>query len=125
MFAKEFASSASEKLEASGLTIGGKYETPVAKTEPEVHRKKVDEEESMLIKNLGSKEIIKHKDEAKPDKVEIEKPKLEGFKVLGKLDLEKKKTKEPETTVVKEVVEEVKTEPEKIVEPELELIKAK
>jgi len=129
MLAKEYASSASEKLEASGLTIGGKHgETPAVKTEPEVHRKKVDEEESMLIKNLGSKDIIKHKEEAKPDKVEIEKPKLEGFKVLGKVDLEKKKAKEPEVEVKAEVSipEEVKkTEPEKVVEPELELIKAR
>ena len=129
MLAKEYASSASEKLEASGLTIGGKHgESPAIKTEPELHRKKVDEEESMLIKNLGSKDIIKHKEEAKPDKVEIEKPKLEGFKVLGKLDLEKKKTKEPETEIKSEVkvTAEVKqSDPEKVVEPELELIKAK
>jgi translation initiation factor IF-2 len=129
MLAKEFASSASEKLEASGLTIGGKHvEAPAVKVEPEVHRKKADEEESMLIKNLGSKDIIKHKEEAKPDKVEIEKPKLEGFKVLGKVDLEKKKSKEPEVEVKAEVSapEEVKKpEPEKVVEPELELIKAK
>jgi len=129
MLAKEYASSASEKLEASGLTIGGKHgETPAIKTEPEVHRKKVDEEESMLIKNLGSKDIIKHKEEPKPDKVEIEKPKLEGFKVLGKLDLEKKKTKEPEPEIKSEVkvsAEVKQPEPEKVVEPELELIKAK
>ncbi len=131
MLAKEYASSASEKLEASGLTIGGKHgEAPAVKTEPEVHRKKVDEEESMLIKNLGSKEIITHKEEVKPDKVEIEKPKLEGFKVLGKVDLEKKKVKEPEVEVKAEVAstpdEVKKTEPEKVAEqPELELIKAK
>ncbi len=129
MLAKEYASSASEKLEASGLTIGGKHGENVAtKVEPEVHRKKADEEESMLIKNLGSKEIIKHKEEAKPDKVEIEKPKLEGFKVLGKLDLEKKKPQEPEVEIKPEVVvpiEVKKIEPEKAVEPELELIKAR
>ena len=129
MLAKEYASSASEKLEASGLTIGGKHvETPTTKVEPEVHRKKVDEEESMLIKNLGSKDIVKHKEETKPDKVEIEKPKLEGFKVLGKVDLEKKKAKEPEVEVKAEVStpqEVKKAEPEKVVEPELELIKAR
>jgi len=129
MLAKEYASSASEKLEASGLTIGGKHgETPMVKAEPEVHRKKVDEEESMLIKNLGSKEIIKHKEETKPDKVEIEKPKLEGFKVLGKVDLEKKKAQEPEIETKAPVeipVEPKQAAPEKVVEPELELIKAK
>src|SRR5258708_36632017 len=67
MLAKEYASSASEKLEASGLTIGGKHgEVPAVKQEPEVHRKKSDEEESMWIKNLGSREIVKHKEEVKP-----------------------------------------------------------
>ncbi len=131
MLAKEYASSASEKLEASGLTIGTKHGEPqVVKTEPEVHRKKVDEEESMLIKNLGSKEIIKHKDEPKAEKVEIEKPKLEGFKVLGKVDLEPKKAKEVEEVKAKEKTvevkpEPVKPEPEKAPEPELELIKAR
>lgn len=136
MLAKEYASSASEKLEASGLTIGVKHGDPVAKTpEPEVHRKKTEDEESMLIKNLGSKEIVKHKEEVKVDKVEIEKPKLEGIKVLGKLDLEKEKEKKKpkevkevveEKVVVKEVPVEVKPEVEKAPEPpELELIKAK
>jgi translation initiation factor IF-2 len=126
MLAKEFATSASEKLEASGLTIGGKHaETPIVKQEPEIHRKKVDEEESMLIKNLGSKDIIKHKEEVKPDKIEIEKPKLEGFKVVGKVDLEKKKAKEPEAEKKAEVQvsTEIKQEPERVVEQEL--IKAK
>jgi translation initiation factor IF-2 len=140
MLAKEYASSASEKLEASGLTIGGKHtETTPGKPEPEVHRKKTEDEESMLIKNLGSKDIIKHKDEVKqPDKVEIEKPKLEGIKVLGKVDLEKKKVVEPEpevettppvNVVVEKPAEVVVTpkavEPEKPAEPELELIKAR
>ncbi len=129
MLAKEYASSASEKLEASGLTIGGKHvENLATKGEPEVHRKKADEEESMLIKNLGSKEIIKHKEEAKTEKVEIEKPKLEGFKVLGRLELEKKKTKEPEAEVKIEPVAAVEAkavEPDKAIEPELELIKAR
>src|SRR6478752_363264 len=62
MLAKEYASSASEKLEASGLTIGAKHvENVTIATEVEVHRKKVEEEENVLIKNLGSKEI-KHKE---------------------------------------------------------------
>src|SRR5258707_5272570 len=125
MLAKEYGSSASEKLEASGLTIGGKHGEPVVKVaEPEVHRKKTDEEESMLIKNLGSKEIVKHKEEAKTDKVEIEKPKLEGIKVLGKLDLGKKKKEEEVKEVVKETTpEEVKPQVEKA--PEIEVVKAK
>ncbi len=125
MLSKEFASSASEKAEASGLTIGVKHiEIAPSKPEPEVHRKKTEEEESVLIKNLGSKEILKAKEEPRPEKVELEKPKLEGFKVLGKIDLdkdkEKKKVKEKE--VEPEVKAEVKTEinpvePVQIIEP--------
>jgi len=125
MLSKEFASSASEKAEASGLTIGVKHiEVAPSKAEPEVHRKKTEEEESVLIKNLGSKEILKAKEEPRTEKVELEKPKLEGFKVLGKIDLdkdkEKKKVKEKE--VEPEIKAEVKAEvipaeTEKIIEP--------
>lgn len=127
MLSKEFASSASEKAEASGLTIGIKLtETPPAKVEPEVIRKKSEEEESVLIKNLGSKEIVKPKEEPKADKVELEKPKLEGIKVVGKIDLEKKKTKKEEKAVAEEKAE-VKETPsvQKPAEPEMETIKAK
>ncbi|MBY0433754.1 MAG: translation initiation factor IF-2 [Cyclobacteriaceae bacterium] len=127
MLAKEYASSASEKIEASVLTIGAKHtETLVIQSDPDVHRKKVDEEDNIMIKNLGSKEI-KAKEEKQPDKVEREKPKLEGIKVVGKIDLEKKKKEEPKE---KEKEEEPKKpvappEVEKIVPPELELIKAR
>ncbi len=135
MLAKEYASSASEKLEASGITIGTKpVENIAQKSEPETHRKKADDEENVLIKNLGSKDIVKHKDEPKPEKVEAEKPKLEGIKVLGKINLEKEpKTKPQEIVVPKVEVEEAKAvaipeveakiEAEKPVEQEL--IKAK
>ncbi len=129
MLSKEYASSASEKAEASGLTIGVKHEAPPVKTEPEIHRKKKDEEESVLIKNLGSKDIVKPKEEPKTEKVELEKPKLEGIKVLGKIELEKKKPKKEEKVEEKqaqpEKVIEVPPVQEKVVEPELELIKAR
>jgi translation initiation factor IF-2 len=94
MLAKEYASSASEKLEASGLTIGTKHGDNVSiEREKESAKKRVDEEENIMIKNLGSKDL-KAKEEPKPDKVEREKPKLEGFKVVGKIELEKKADKE-------------------------------
>ena len=91
MLSKEFASSASEKLEASGLTIGTKHVEHVttAEREKEASKKRVEEEESILIKNLGSKDL-KVKEETKAEKVEREKPKLEGIRVLGKIELEKK-----------------------------------
>jgi translation initiation factor IF-2 len=136
LLSKEFAASASEKEEASGLSIGGKHtETITAKVVAEPHRKKEDDEQDILIKNLGSKEL-KHKEEPAPEKVVREKAKLEGLKVVGKIETEKpekkKATKEKEKEEppvvekkepvveqpkVQEVVEEVK--------PEQELIKAK
>lgn len=123
MLAKEYASSASEKIEASILSIGGKHtETLTIQTEPDAHRKKAEEDESILIKNLGSKEI-KGKEEVKqPEKVQRESAKLEGIKVLGKIDLEKKKKEVVAPVAEVKPVEPVK-EPEK--QPELELIKAK
>ena len=133
MLAKEFASSASEKLEASHLTIGIKpAEVQVPKAEPEIHRKKTEDEESVLIKNLGSKDIVKPKEEPKLEKVEVEKPKLEGIKVVGKIALEKEAPKKKEVEKVapkEEPVTEAATESvkqgveEKQVEQEL--IKAK
>jgi translation initiation factor IF-2 len=143
MLAKEYASSASEKLEASGLTIGTKHvENVTIEREKEAAKKRIDEEESIMIKNLGSKDL-KVKEEPKLDKVEREKPKLEGIRVLGKIELEKKPVvakSEPEVEapvkevpakskeVVKEPVKEERAPtPEPVAEkqPEQELIKAK
>jgi translation initiation factor IF-2 len=137
MLSKEYASSASDKAEASGLTIGVKHieNVPVKAAELEVQRKKKEEEESILIKNLGSKDIVIPKEETKPEKVESEKPKLDGIKVLGKIELDKKekKTKKEEKEVVPEPVVEkpVEVKVEKVIEPvvekpvEQELIKAR
>jgi translation initiation factor IF-2 len=132
MLAKEFASSASEKAEASAMTIGVKHiESPPVVTEADMPRKKQVEEESILIKNLGSKEIVKPKEETKTEKVEVEKPKLEGIKVVGKIELEKdkekKRTKEKETEPAIAKADGKKEEAivEKQPAEELELIKAK
>jgi translation initiation factor IF-2 len=134
LLSKEFAASASEKEEASGLSIGGKHtETVTTKVAAEPHRKKEDDEQDILIKNLGSKEL-KHKEEAAPEKVVREKPKLEGLKVVGKLDTDKPEKKKEKEKVAEPVAE--KKEPEvvepikakEVVEekqPEQELIKAK
>ena len=124
MLSKEYASSASDKIEASGLTIGTKHtDNLVVAKAPEAHRKKVDEEESVLIKNLGSHEI-KHKEEPKPEKVEHEKQKLDGIKVVGKIELEKKKPaakKEPVTEV--QEIKEVEEIPEvEVIEEKIEVV---
>jgi translation initiation factor IF-2 len=70
LLSKEFASSATEKLEASGLSIGVKHVDTHIETEKEVAKKRVDDEESsIMIKNLGSKDL-KAKEEPKLEKVE-------------------------------------------------------
>ncbi len=128
MLAKEYASSASEKIEASVLTIGAKHsETLTIQNDPGTHRKKSDEEDNIMIKNLGSKEIKAKEEVKQTEKVEREKTKLEGIKVLGKIDLEKKKEAPAKTEEAPKKVE-IQAPPvevEKTVVPELELIKAK
>ncbi len=140
LLSKEFASSATEKLEASGLSIGVKHVDTHLESEKEVTKKRVeDEESSIMIKNLGSKDL-KAKEESKLEKVEREKPKLEGIKVLGKIELEKKAAPAPKEEVVvpeppkvektviepvsevskKEEIKEVKKEEAKIETPKIE-----
>ncbi|MDZ4714988.1 MAG: translation initiation factor IF-2 [Cytophagales bacterium] len=124
MLAKEYASSASEKIEASALTIGTKHtETLTIQSDPDAHRKKPEDDENILIKNLGSEEIIAKEEPKQPEKITRESAKLEGIKVVGKIDLDTKKKEEPAAEEAK------KPEPEKVAEvvkqPELELIKAK
>jgi translation initiation factor IF-2 len=123
ILSKEFASSATDKLEASGLSIGAKHaeNVSVESQKEAVAKKRVDEEESIMIKNLGSSpKEVKVKEEAKAEKVEREKPKLEGIKVVGKIDLEKKpaakevEEEQPAAVVEKPVVE----EPVKVVKKE-------
>src|SRR5690606_21311029 len=98
LLSKEFAASATEKREASGLTIGSKHgDNVVIETEPEVPKKRVEEEESIMIKNLGSKDLVA-KEEPKPAKIERGAQKLEGIKVVGKIDLEPKEEKEKKDT---------------------------
>jgi len=130
MLAKEFASSASEKEEASHLTIGTKMtEDFVRSSSRNIASAKSDQEDpEILIKNLSTQEVapIEAKKET-PEKVEepkeevktepevkkepksepttdekeatdkkkddITSPKLEGIKVVGKIDLDSKPDK--------------------------------
>ena len=120
LLSKEFATSATEKLEASGLSIGVKHsENIVLEKEKETVKKRVeDEETNIMIKNLGSKDL-KAKEELKSDKVEREKTKLEGIKVLGKIDLEKKSAtkEEPKPEVQKAIEQPAVGEAQKVTEP--------
>ncbi|MBA4055363.1 MAG: translation initiation factor IF-2, partial [Marivirga sp.] len=130
LLSKEFASSATEKLEASGLSIGVKHsENIVLDKEKEAPKKRVDDEESnIMIKNLGSKDL-KAKEEIKPEKIEREKTKLEGIKVVGKIELEKKTppVKEEEKVEAPAEIEKVvaKIEPAIDVKEKVEPVKEK
>ncbi len=122
LLSKEYASSATDKIEASGLVIGTKHtDNLTIETEQEGPKKRVEEEESIMIKNLVSKDL-KTREEPRADKVERDKPKLEGIKVVGKIDLEKKTVapaKEQEEEVP--LLEEAKVEEPKAEEPEKEI----
>ncbi len=111
MLAKEFAASASEKEEASGLTIGVKHgDNLVIDSDSEQESRKQDDEDNVLIKNVSigkekpeaeaeaPKEVKKKEDKAEEkdqesQKIEDDKPKLQGIKILGKIDLDKKPAK--------------------------------
>ena len=100
LLSKEFADSALDKEEASGLTIGSKHtDNLVIKAGNEEKGEKSDEEEEILIKDnaTASKSSEKEEEEKTESSEEvISRPKLEGPKVLGKIDLEGKKGKKEE-----------------------------
>jgi len=127
MLSKEFAASASEKEEASGLTIGTKHNEHVVIDSDSDKSSKGDDEESVLIKNLSAKksevpekkekeEEAKQeeskKEETKTEKVEHEKPKLKGLNVVGKIELDKKKAKEEEEAKARAAAEAKKKQEE-------------
>jgi translation initiation factor IF-2 len=119
ILSKEFASSATDKLEASGLSIGVKHGDNIVLDQEKEAKKRVEDEERIMIKNLGSKDL-KNREELKTDKVDREKPKLEGIKVVGKIDLEKKPVTKSEEQVPLEQKKSVDEKPveEKVVIPE-------
>ncbi len=114
MLAREFADSAHDKEEASELTIGGKTDNLVINAE-KVSAEENKEDERILIKDNVSAE-------AEPEKISA-RTKLDGPKVVGKIDLDKKKKEEePKKEVAKEEakVEEKVEEKPKAEEPKVE-----
>jgi translation initiation factor IF-2 len=97
MLAKEFAASASEKREASGLTIGKHGENLVIDAESPAPTPSPEEEEApaVLIKStsLQKEEPQKKQEEKEPeaDKIQAKAEPVQGLKVLGKIDLSSKK----------------------------------
>jgi len=102
LLSREYASSASEKVEASHLTIGhSKQAEPAEKPAPDPPRKKTTPEQDILITNLGSSNVIPQREKEKEkekeaEKKETEAPRLKGPKVLGTIDLNEKKKKKKE-----------------------------
>jgi len=119
LLSREFADSAHDKEEASELVIGTKPEDVVIKTGGEA---KKEFEEPILIKDN-----IEH-EEPKQSTSEVEKVsakvKLDGPKVVGKIDLDAHKKKAPakEEAVAKEEKKEV-VEKEEVVEKAPEPVK--
>src|SRR5690606_35291129 len=122
MLAKEFESSALDKEEASGLTIGKKHiENFVIDSDEDTESAgKGEEDDEIFIKNVPSKneaespkpteaenkEHLKKEAEqpATPEKERIvHSPKLQGIKVVGKIDLSGKKS--PQTQEQKPATE--------------------
>lgn len=116
ILAKEFATSAMDKEEALGMTIGKKHsDNFVIDSEVEEEYRQNEDEEEILIKSITSSkklEEIEEKEESAEEKKDLwdEKPKLKGIKVIGKIDLDQKKQK---AVAEEEVQKEEKQPPEK------------
>ena len=139
ILAREFASSANEKKEASEITIGLKKKDPKEEESvisPRQEEKKEDDE--VLIKNLKSTPApttAKTTPAILPEEdASVDKPKLQGIKVLGKIDLtppkkkkevaeEPKETKEAPKPTASVTLEEAPTEETPPIEKEIEDIK--
>lgn len=106
---KEFQDSALDKEEASEISIGAASKKNVVidsdSVSDEPKEKDDDPEDVITIKNLSAAD-------PKQESFSADKPKLEGIKVLGKIDLNNKnkpvEEKKPEPTASKEEVKENK-----------------
>ncbi len=132
LLSREFASSAMEKEEASGLTIGTKHADNMVIKANEEQDKSSDDEEEILIKDNNSKEAAKKEEVEDAGKI-IGRAKLDGPKVVGKIDLDPKKKEEPKKEEPKKEepkkeetpkAEEKKEEPQKVEAPKEERPKA-
>ena len=122
MLAKEFASSAMEKEEASGLTIGNKHSDNMIIDSSKKDKHRDQDEEELFIKGLSNAEeevkkaTPKREESAKEKKEEPEKisNRLQGIKVVGKIDLDSlSRNKTPAPEPKKEEKAESKPQPPK------------
>ncbi|WMJ72559.1 translation initiation factor IF-2 [Cytophagaceae bacterium ABcell3] len=118
MLMKEFESSVLDKKEASGLTIGKKHnENVVIESEKAPEKPTKEDDEEILIKNLSPAapdEASESSAEQEKEDTPVSKVKLQGIKVVGKIDLEQKKGKAQQ----EEKAEEKPKEPEAPKKPE-------
>jgi len=118
ILSKEFATSAMDKEEALGLTIGKKHtDNFIIDSEIKEEDRQNDEEEEILIKSItATKKLEEEEEEEKAEEVEEEqeiwddKPKLKGIKVVGKIDLEAEKKPEEEKEEKEEEIPEKEIE---------------
>lgn len=119
MLAKEFKSSAQEKEEASHLSIGKRHNENFtikaeSESEPEKEIKKPEPKKPVSTsKPARSTPPVEEKktEEKASDKISTEAPKLQGIKVVGKIDLEDNKSKQkPEE--VREVAKPIPPKPQ-------------
>lgn len=98
MLMSEFQESALDKEEASELTIGKRHRNMVIDAQHHEGAQSDSEdsnEEEVTIQNLGTtSSTAKKEDDEQKDKVESSSPKLQGIKVVGKIDLDKPSTKQ-------------------------------
>lgn len=113
LLAREYADSAHDKEEASGLTIGNSTTDNVVLTSSaEQEAKEPKKEDKILIKDNTAAKEKEGQEEETEEEGQVERPKLQGIKVVGKIDLD------PKQKAAKEDVVEEKHEEEKPVEPE-------
>ncbi|WP_194972749.1 translation initiation factor IF-2 [Aquiflexum lacus] len=130
MLAKEFKSSAQDKEEASHLSIGKRHhDTFTIEAESEAKEEKKPDPTPEVKKEETAKPVAEAPKAKEPqpevERVSTEAPKLQGIKVLGKIDLnakkEEPKKEEPKPQVVPPIVKTEKAEKEiekPIIEPE-------
>lgn len=130
LLTREYASSLLDKEEADNLTIGTKHtEDVIIKSRSDAPSRKDQPDDEIRIKNISidTPEVQEETapEPAKPavaekkdEPSESEKPKLQGIKVVGKIDLEpKKKSKKEEAVTPEPAKEEAPAAETKVEEP--------
>ncbi len=115
MLSKEFADSAMDKEEASGLTIGTTHsDNLVIKSNKEVEPESTDDDQILIKDNSAKEEDVERAETSHGAS------KLGGPKVVGKIDLDQKKKAEPPAAPPKEEKPEPEPEEKPVVEGEKE-----